>query len=457
MKEVTADVAVIGAGLAGLVCAYNLAKKGQNVLMLEAHNRVGGRCVNQPLSASYPGLSIESGGQLIAPKKMHPRIWALADELDVERFDTSPSGMAVDYRNGRRRRYWETVLPPCAISEKVELIRRMVCLNRLAKSVPIKAPWDASRARDWDSMTLQEWIDRNVGSDRVKSLMRLAVLAIYSVEPREMSLLFFLQSAHSAGSVFKLINDAQALRFVGGPQAIVDRLAAELDNRIRLDSPVDWVEKTPDAIRIYAEGFSVSAKVVVVAVPPPVVAKIRFVSFDDAIRQRQQLMGMIPMGSIWKCQAVYKTPFWRKRWLNGRAVSVDVDLRAKIVFDNSPKDGTPGILCAFVFGDDVKKFASLTAAGRKAAILNDLAAYFGPDAKNAEDYVEMDWQAQPYIQGGPAGVFPPGVLTTFKDVLCKSIGNVFWAGTETTLHWCGYMEGAVQSGERAADEVIKAV
>ena len=86
----------------------------------------------------------------------------------------------------------------------------------------------------------------------------------------------------------------------------------------------------------------------------------------------------------------------------------------------------------------------------------DLAAYFGPRARSATDYVEKDWADEEWSAGCYGGRLTPGVWTQLGHALREPIGRVHWAGTETSAVWNGYMDGAVRSGERAAREVLQA-
>jgi monoamine oxidase len=94
-------------------------------------------------------------------------------------------------------------------------------------------------------------------------------------------------------------------------------------------------------------------------------------------------------------------------------------------------------------------------ADRKRRVANALARYFGDEAKSFQEYHELDWGAEPWSRGGPVAGLPPGVLTKSFAHLRKPEGRIHWAGTEAATEWIGYMEGAIQSGERAADEILR--
>jgi monoamine oxidase len=161
------------------------------------------------------------------------------------------------------------------------------------------------------------------------------------------------------------------------------------------------------------------------------------------------------MGSVIKCEAVYDEPFWRKDGLTGQAVSDTGPCR--ITFDNTPPDGSPGVIIGFMEGAAAREFSPKSPDERKQAVLENFAAYFGPQARNARGYVEMNWAAEEWTRGCYGGFTPPGVLTAFGPAIREPFGRIHWAGTETATIWNGYMDGAVQSGQRAAAEALAAL
>jgi monoamine oxidase len=168
---------------------------------------------------------------------------------------------------------------------------------------------------------------------------------------------------------------------------------------------------------------------------------------------RDQLTQRVPMGATTKVIAVYARAFWRERGLSGEAVGDRGPVR--LTFDDSTHDGSQAALLGFIAGDDARNFARLDAAERRAQALASFARYFGDEAKSPSAYVEKDWAADPWSGGCPVGLMGPGTLTRYGAALREPVGRIHWAGTETSTIWCGYMEGAVLSGERAANEVAK--
>ena len=88
------------------------------------------------------------------------------------------------------------------------------------------------------------------------------------------------------------------------------------------------------------------------------------------------------------------------------------------------------------------------------AVLGSLARFFGPRAASPVDFIEVDWAAEEWTRGCYAAIFTPGTWTQYGPALREPVGRLHWAGTETATEWCGYMDGAAQSGERVAAEIL---
>jgi monoamine oxidase len=192
---------------------------------------------------------------------------------------------------------------------------------------------------------------------------------------------------------------------------------------------------------------------VIVAVPPVLAARIDYAPALPRGRRRL-LKGIVP-GHLIKWEAVYDTPFWRADGLSGQVVS-EVG-PANTTFDNSPPGGSPGIMFGFVGGRQARPFARLSRAARRAAMLDNFAAYFGDEARNPRGSFELDWTREAWTRGCPVGHTGPGVLYRYGALLRKRQGRIHWAGAETATYWNGYMDGAVRSGETAAAEVLRAL
>jgi monoamine oxidase len=159
-------------------------------------------------------------------------------------------------------------------------------------------------------------------------------------------------------------------------------------------------------------------------------------------------------GALTKCAAVYPEPFWRDQGLSGQAVSDGGPVTT--TFDNSPPDGSPGVLLGFIAGGEAIRHARRSEADRRRAVLESFERLFGEQAAKPGIYLETAWAEEEWSRGGPVCSFAPGALVPYGEALRQPAGRVHWAGAETATVWCGYMEGAVRSGERAAEEVLDA-
>jgi monoamine oxidase len=336
------DVAIVGAGLAGLSAARRLARAGREVCVLEARGRVGGRIVNHRVER---GVIAELGGQYVGPTQ--GRLLALAKSLRVDTFPTYNEGNNVLLLGGRRSLYPATpgLSPHPDFQEAI--LTAISMLDPMAAEVPVDAPWRAPRAAEWDAVALESWKQQNLSTPGAKKLFDIACEAIWGAEPREMSLLYALAYIGGAGneeepgSFLRLISTpdgAQQLRFVGGSQRIARRMARRLGGQVVLKSPVRAIEQGRGRVIVSSDGLVVEAAEVIVALPPAVAARI---DFTPALphAKRKLLKGIVP-GKLIKWEAVYKEPFWREQGLSGQAVS-DVG-PANSTFDNTPPSGAPG-------------------------------------------------------------------------------------------------------------------
>jgi monoamine oxidase len=440
------DVAVIGAGLSGLGAARGLADGGHEVIVLEARDRVGGRLLNATLGDR---VVVDVGGQWVGSD--HGRVQRLAAELGVEIFPQHGEGRNLVDVAGTRRLYRGTIprLGPRVLWD-IFLARRR--LDRLSRGVAAAEPWAAERAGELDGITLAEWCAENVRTAMARELIGLAGRTVWGAGPDELSLLHVLFYVDSAGSFDKLLDTeggAQQDRLDGGAQLLPLGLAELLGGRVRLSSPVRAIEQRPESVLIRADGLEVEAGHAVVALPPALTAGIEFDPPHSA--QRTELTRALRPGRLNKCMALYERPFWREDGFSGEAVTDAGPVT--LTFDSSPRDGSAGVLLGFVGGPEVGELGGLGEGERREAVLGCFSRLFGPRAERPLDYAEQEWSAEEWSGGGPTSNFGPGGWTGPGPALRDPVGRVHWAGTETATIWSGYMEGALQAGERAAAEV----
>jgi monoamine oxidase len=450
-------VIVVGAGLSGLSAARAIAAAGRSVIVLEARERVGGRTWNRPITG---GSYIDAGAEFVGPTQ--DRIKALAQAVGVQTFPTYNTGNNVYWKDGKRETYAASgptgVAPPdpTMLADIVQVVQR---LNTMAQQVDVNAPWNAAEATEWDSQTFYTWLKANEINPEFMRLAATATDAIFGQEPRDLSLLYVLFYLAASGDEthpgtfernFQTAEGAQEERFIGGSQQISLNVAAALGSNVVLNAHVRKITQTAKGVKVQLDKGLLSAKQVIVAVPPALTARIDYEPLLPALRD--QLTQRAPMGSYAKVDAVYDHPFWREEGLTGQTVSLNGPVR--VTFDSTPDAGSPGVLLGFIGGTDARKWYGLSAEERRQAVLDNLADYFGENARNPLEYVENAWAEERFSRGDPVAGLGPGTLLDFGTALREPVGRIHWAGTETSDYWVGYMDGAVRSGERAAAEVL---
>lgn len=450
-----AEAVVVGAGLAGLSAARQLVAAGVDVVVVEARDRVGGRTFTERRSDD---LWHDLGGQWIGPGQH--RVQALVDELGLRTFPTWTSGDYLAGFGGGLSRY-RGALPKLGVHVVADLAQAQLRLDRMARKVPLERPWDSPKAQAWDAQTFETWIRRNARSRAGREYFRLVSDAVFATEPSAMSLLHTLFYLHSGQGLDRLVstrNGAQQDRVVGGTQQLSELMAGELGSRVHLGAPVRRIDHADGSgrdgsVQVHADDLVVTARRAIVAIPPTLAGRI---DYRPALPpERDQLTQRMPAGAVIKCMAVYDEPFWREDGLNGQ-VATDI-APVKVTFDNSPPTGHPGVLLAFVEGRPAIELGQVSDGALRRAVLDSLVRYFGDKAGNPVELVTQDWQKEEWTRGCYGAHLPPGALTQFGPALRRPVGPIHWAGAETAIEWSGYMDGALESGGRAAAEVLRSL
>jgi len=454
------DVVVVGAGFAGLTAALALKDAGNSVIVLEARDRTGGRVHNHKIGM---GEISEEGGTFTGPTQ--DRLQAMAERFNVDTFATFGDGdnVYVD-STGTRSTYSDTGPTGTAPPDPVilaDLANVVMQLNEMAAQIDVEAPYDSPDALARDSETFESWIDANAVTPQFKELVPVATRPIFGAEPRELSLLyvlFYIAASGNEGNVgtfernFNTRGGAQESRFVGGTEKLTDRMAKALGKRIIMNAPVTRIKQRRNGVKVKAKGLSVSAKRVIVAIPPALASRIEYTPAMPATRDT--LTQRTSQGTLMKVACVYERPFWREAGLNGAVVSYEGPVQ--VTYDGSPPGDDPdlGVIFGFVGGDLQRDFIAMSPDDRRAAVLANFTKYFGSEAQDPLDYFEADWPGEQYSRGGPVGFTSPGALAEYGRALREPVGRIHWAGTETSGFWVGYMDGAIRSGERVAAEVL---
>lgn len=449
MPDQRVDVVVVGAGVAGLTAARRLREAGRSVVVLEARDRVGGRTLNDTIA----GVTVEVGGQWVGPTQ--DRINALIDELGLERHATYDEGDAVvELAGGRVKRYGGDT-PPLSPLALADLFQAQRTLDKLIETVDLDAPWTTPGAAALDATTFASWLDRRVRTEQARAFHEIIAAAVFATEPDTLSLLHWLTYLRSGFGLERVIGvhgGAQQDRVVGGAWRISERLAEDLGDAVVTSAPVRRITGSASGVAVEAGDATHEAHRVIVAVPPNLAGRI---DYEPALpTRRDQLTQQLPHGHVIKVMVAYDGPWWRAEGLSGQAASADGPVG--VVFDNTVPGHDPGILVGFYEGAHALYWGERSPTARRQAFVDCLVRFFGPQAAAPVDYVERDWAAEAWTRGCYGAHFPTGAWTRYGPALREPVGPIHWAGTETATRWMGYLDGAVESAERAVAEVLAA-
>ncbi|MGH3676652.1 MAG: flavin monoamine oxidase family protein [Mycobacterium sp.] len=419
-KETTVDVAIVGAGLAGLTAAHALEQAGHRVAVLEARAEVGGRTRSRVID----GCVVELGGTFLNPVQWRLTIMARTLGLTVKR--TGLLGAPIQWRTNRST--LTAPVPALTPPQLVKLVRAGRTARRLARNLDADAPWRSAAAADLDGVSVADWLDSQDLDGTAQWLLANGIGGYASHPIDRLSLLEFLWWIARYHGNISALRTGSSHHIAEGAQQVCLRLADRLTGPMLLDTPVDAIHQDAN-VELYANGARVClARRAIVTAPLPVLDRIDFDPQLDA--DQQQLVTSLRSGHITKVGGVARAPIRVRRRANigGDALVFTARL------DNQ--------LAGYSLHDPWEP-----ALGDPLAVL---AEDFGLDADEVNGAV-VHWSQEPFA-GGSYVAFAPGQITRHGPHLRRPHGLVHFAGAERSS-MPQQMEGAVESGTRVAAEV----
>ncbi|MGY6523065.1 MAG: flavin monoamine oxidase family protein [Mongoliitalea sp.] len=442
------DVLIIGAGFSGIAAGKKLHEAGKSFKILEARDRIGGRVYTKRWE---DGFYLDLGGQWIGPTQ--DRMYELCREYGVDFFETYDEGKNLLDLNNKIRSY-AGLIPKMDIISLINLDWVMKKMEKMAASIDLNQPWAHSNAKEYDSISLEAFISKNCKTKACKKVIRLACETVFASEMNEISLLhalFYIRSGTDLNTLVSIKNGAQQHRIQGGMGTIAERMAKAFEGSILLSHAVSKIEQGDSSVTVYTEKVSFTAKKLIIAIPPPLAAKINFNPMLPA--NKRQVMDRIAMGQVGKCFMIYKKPFWREKGFSGQVLA-DEQSPFQTLFDASPNDGSIGIILGFTIAERCKAYFAHVKKDRQKAMEKQLVSYFGAEASTPIRYEDFTMTDEAWSRGCYAGLYPTGAWTGFQDAYRETTGRIHWAGTEAATRWFGYIEGAVLAGEKTATDII---
>ncbi|KAM6984839.1 putative flavin-containing monoamine oxidase A [Aplochiton taeniatus] len=386
-------------------------------------------------------------------------VMELIQELGVEVYPQYTTGKKVHHVGGphARIRTYRSSIPALSLPVLLDLSQLLWRVDRLVAKVSVEDPSKTPNATELDSMTLQSYLDRHTWTQELKEEIALSSRAVFGMEPSQMSFLYFLVYAAAAGGLLRLLESnpgsAQEYRVKGGTQQLSEGLADLVGRQsVQLGSAVAAIWQDDEGATVKTATRSFRCRAVVVTCPPHQAAKIHY---QPALPfQREFLTQNMPTGHLIKFIITYQTCFWREKGFSGEiVVQPSEDCPICVTFDATSPSGSPALV-GFIAAQQATQWSSKEVKERRGAVVGSLEKYLGPEASTYIHYEERDWAKEEYSGGCPVNVMAPGLLTYYHPALRKPFARIHWAGTETSTQWCGFMSGAVESGQRAALEVL---
>ena len=427
-------VLVAGAGVAGLVCARRLAARGAAVHVVEARERLGGRILT--IRREEPGrVHVEAGGEFIDAE--HRRVRALARELGLRLAPVLRAGFGTAIRYGGR-----THVMASQTAGWRELRRALDgAVGALEES---RGDWRGTAAAAIAGRSLLDLL-REAGANSRTIAFAQALRGFFAADASQISALV------AVGQLLEGNPGAVRMsRVAGGADRIVSKLEEEARFTIERRRVLRRLRHTTTGVRATIEQpdgrlATFAAHYCVLTLPPPLLRRVEF--SPDLPHANRRAFETLTMGTGTKVLLGFASPWWRR---TGRPNAFGTNLPVGAVWEATNNQARGAVLTLFAGGSASADVQALVKARGASALLAHLRWLGRPQPALWHDQVV--WERDPWARGAYA-VVTPSFDPYGRDVLGRASGRVLFAGEHTSREAQGYIEGAVESGERAAADV----
>jgi monoamine oxidase len=451
-------IVVVGAGLAGLSAAYRLPRAGHRSTVIEAADRVGGRCWSIK-DVFAEGQVAEHGGELI--DQGHTAVRQLAKELGLPL-----QNLLAAEQSGTEPMYWFDGAPYtyAQATADIKAIWQQLHSDVSAASYPTLYNLYTQRGWELDHMSITDWITAYVPGgtkSRLGQLLDVAYNIEYGAECSEQSALNMLYLlAYSGQGQLRIFGPSnEKYHVIGGNDQIPSRLASLLGDQVQLGTQLTALAKNDDGTWTLTTkaGSRTSSQVadhVVLTLP---FTLLRKVDLSDAgfPALKTTAINQLAMGTNSKLQLQFTDRHWRSLGGNGDSYS-DTGYQSTWEVTRA-QPGRSGILVDYTGGDIGAAFGSLSPAAYAQRFLGQIEPVFPGITAKWNGRVTLDfWKSYPWTLGSYS-YWKVGQYTGFSGVEKEAVGSCHFAGEHTSQDFQGYLNGAVETGNRAADEVLAAL
>ncbi|RWB99992.1 MULTISPECIES: flavin monoamine oxidase family protein [unclassified Mesorhizobium] len=419
-QTVRTDVAIAGAGFTGLSAAHELNKAGIDFVLLEARGRVGGR-----VESKWNGLGelIDSGGQFLCEDM--PELMALVRTRGKTLVETYVKG--------------EVIAQPLTGEKEAERIyyASMAIRDRMNAI----APGDPTIA----GLTVAAWLDRQNDPGEAKAAFRSMIEGLWCQALEKLPLWHLIDNDR------RITNEVSELQYFVHEtmQSLADDLAEDLGDRLRLNTPVRTIERRLGGIRLASTTGSITARMALIAMPPMMASKLDFAPALPVALEKA--LGVWQSGAVIKMQVRYPTAFWRAKGLSGMVMWRDPP--ALFACEVS-KDGGHPALVVFVGGPLALRWRELGDAALRAEVTARLKEALGTDAGSFTDFSCRDWTDDRWSGGGYSDLIIDTSATDAEQTILAGAPPVYFASSELSPSFPGYVEGAIVAGRIAAQKIL---
>lgn len=440
-------IAIVGAGLAGLSAGYYLKKNNLPFTIYEGSSRVGGRIFTLPEFAA-PGTWTELGGQYF--DSSHRSVIELCRELNLPLQDIESPGEAalvqMDYFfEGKRYSDREIIAEFSAVAPFFE---------KDIASFPEVIGYRTPQFKELDQLSLAEYIDKSGTSPLIKQVLKAAFTCEYGRELSEQSSLnmIYLLPPRVNGEVFEAWGGSDERYVVeGGNNTLPEKMASLLEEHLQMEHVLEAISQNGTGYTLsFSDNKEVRADVVILAIPFTLLRKVALrIKLPPMKKQAIEELGY---GMNSKMVMGFDERVWRQQGFTGNVFNERLQNAWEHTQMQNNNQG-PGGFTVFLGGEAGK---NLGAEHQAELLFNIDKAYPGSQKAYNDKMFLFNWNTNLFVQGSYT-CYLPGQWTTFGGIEAEPVGNLYFAGEHCSLESQGFMDGAVESGKKAAEAVMKKI